>query len=253
MNRRNKIMFDSGKTGLFIAIPALIILIIILTACSGSAEPKATEKPASEKINVFAVVSSEIESACLEAARTLMQEETLESFPLQGFQTHCTLYMTQYPVDSMEKVAAIVSEIASNTRAFEIKSTGLEITSGSWFFMNLDRNPSLQALSDATVEKLAALRSPSNFVPDWAKDNPTKVECITRYGSPNVYTEFNPHLTLLAKSDEGKLKNFMEKHTISSFTQPITGKVIAIGLGIADFNGQMKEPFKILPLQPAEK
>ena len=85
-------MFASGKTGLFIAVPLLIILIIIIAA--GVARAQTAKAPESEKINVFAVVSDEIETACREAATTLMQEEALESFPLQGFQIHCTLYMT---------------------------------------------------------------------------------------------------------------------------------------------------------------
>jgi len=242
-------MFASGKTGLLIAVPLLIILIIIITA--GVARAQTAKAPESEKINVFAVVSNEIETACREAATALMQEEALESFPLKGFQVHCTLYMTQYPVGSLEKVASIVVEIASNTKAFEIQSTGLEITSGSWFFLNLDRNRNLQTFCDAVVEKLAPLRSPSDFVPEWAKDNPTKVEYITKYGSPNVYGEFNPHLTLLAKSDEAKLKNFVEKHSTSSFAKPVSGKIVAIGLGIADRDGQIKDPLKVIPLQPA--
>lgn len=242
-------MFASGKTGLVIAVPLLIVLIIIITA--GVARAQTAKAPESEKINVFAVVSNDIETACREAATTLMQEEALESFPLRGYQIHCTLYMTQYPVGSLEKVASIVAEIASNTKVFDIQSTGLEITSGSWFFLNLDRNRNLQTFCDAVVEKLAPLRSPSDFVPEWAKDNPTKVEYITKYGSPNVYGEFNPHLTLLAKSDEAKLKSFVEKHSNSSFAKPVSGRIVAIGLGIADRDGQIKDPFKVIPLQPA--
>ena len=242
-------MFETGKTGIFVAIPALIILIIIIvTAGSAAAEP-----PATEKINVFAAVSGEIETACREAATTLKNEEGLEAFPCKGYQVHCTLYMTQYPIGSLEKVASIVADLAGNTREFDIQTTGLEITSGSWFFMNLDRNRNLQTFSDAVVEKLASLRHPSNFVPEWAKGNPTKVEYITKYGSPNVYAEFNPHLTLLAQSDEAKLKSFLEKHTTESYTKPVSGRVVAIGLGIADRDGQIKEPFKLFPLLPQAK
>ncbi len=242
-------MFEIGKAGFFIAITALIILIIIIVP----SDIAAAEPPATEKINVFAALSGEIETACREAATTLKNEEGLESFPIKGYQVHCTLYMTQYPLGSLEKVASVVAELAAGTSEFDIQTTGLEITSGSWFFMNLDRNPNLQTFSDAVVVKLAPLRHPSNFVPDWAKDNPTKVEYITKYGSPNVYAEFNPHLTLLAKSDEARLKRFLEKHTTESFTKPVSGRVVAIGLGIADRDGQIKEPFKLFPLQPQAK
>ena len=88
-------MIAFGKNSLLILVSLLVALPFVLTSSSLEAQTPAAETPVNEKINVFAVVSPEIETACLEAARTLMQEESLESFPLQGFQIHCTLYMTQ--------------------------------------------------------------------------------------------------------------------------------------------------------------
>ncbi len=75
------------------------------------------------------------------------------------------------------------------------------------------------------------------------------MENIKKYGSPNVYSEFNPHLTFLPGSDGEKLNSFYNKHKESDFAKAIPGKVIAIGIGIADRNGQIKEAMKIFPLQ----
>jgi len=228
---------------------AITVLIFVLVAVIASAQ---NEKQPLEKINVFAVVSQNIESAFTDAAKALKEEEGLEAFPMLGYQIHCTLYMTQYPEGTKDKVLAMVEELASNTREFAVNSTGLEITSGNWYFMNIERNRNLQTLSDSVVEKLAPMRAKSDFVPDWAKEFPTKVEYISKYGSPNVYSEFNPHLTFLAKSDEEKLQRFNKKHADSDFAKIIGGSVVAIGAGIADRDGQIKEPWKVFPLQKAD-
>lgn len=229
---------------------SIVLLLFILVAVIASAQ---TEKfPPQEKINVFCVVSKNIEDAFKDAAKALHQEEELESFPIKGYQVHCTLYMTQYPLGMQNEVLAKIEELASNTKAFAVNSTGLEITSGDWYFMNIERNRNLQTLSDSVVELLAPLRAQSDYVPDWAKEFPTKVEYISKYGSPNVYSEFNPHLTFLAKSDAEKLQRFTGKHADSDFAKIIAGHVVAIGAGLADRDGQIKEPWKIFPLQKAD-
>lgn len=227
----------------------IAVLVFVLVAVIASAQ---NAKQPLEKINVFAVVSQNIESAFTDAAKALKEEEGLEAFPTLGYQIHCTLYMTQYPEGTKDKVLALIEELASNTREFAVNSTGLEITSGNWYFMNIERNRNLQTLSDSVVEILAPMRAKSDFVPDWAKEFPTKVEYISKYGSPNVYSEFNPHLTFLAKSDEEKLQRFNKKHADSDFAKIIGGSVVAIGAGIADRDGQIKEPWKVFPLQKAE-
>jgi len=196
-------------------------------------------------------VSENIEDAFKKAATALNEAEKLESFPLQGFQIHCTLYMTQYPEGLKDKVLEKVKELAEKVSEFEIKTTGLEITDGDWFFMNLDRNRNLQTLSDSVVELLAPMRAKSDYIPEWAKKSPNKVEYISKFGSPNVYDEFNPHLTFLPKSDAEKLKSFLSKHSEKEFAKPINGKIVAIGVGIADKNGQMSEPWQIFPLKKA--
>lgn len=236
----------SGKSGMT-ELLTIIVVIFMMVAVIASAQKE--KLPPLEKINVFMVVSENIENAFKDAAEALHQEEELESFILRGFQTHCTLYLTQYPEGNKDDVLAKVEELASNTREFAINSAGLEITSGGWYFMSIERNSNLQKLSDTVVEMLSPMRAKSDYIPGWAKEFPTKVEYISKYGSPNVYSEFNPHLTFLARSDEEKLQKFTNKHSDSDFAKVIPGSVVAIGVGVADSDGQIKEPWKIFPLQ----
>jgi len=239
----------SGKFAMTKLLAVVLLLFVLVTVIASAQKEKF---PPQEKINVFAVVSPNIESAFSDAAKALKEEEGLEAFPMMGYQIHCTLYMTQYPEGSKDKVLAMIEELASNTREFAVNSTGLEITSGDWYFMNIERNRNLQTLSDTIVEMLAPMRAKSDYIPEWAKEFPTKVEYISKYGSPNVYSEFNPHLTFLAKSDAEKLQRFNKKHADSAFAKVIGGSIVAIGAGNADRDGQIKEPWKIFPLKKAE-
>lgn len=246
-------MTSTDRINLYLLIPLIIFALIFMAARRVQAQES---RPPQEKINVFAVVSDNISDAFTRAATLLNEEEQLESFPLQGFQVHCTLYMTQYPEGMKDEVLAKVKDLSEKVAEFEINTTGLEITDGDWFFLNLDRNRNLQTLSDNVVELLSGMRIKSNFIPEWAKNNPNKVEYISKYGSPNVYDEFNPHLTFLAKSDAEKLRNFVNKHAKSDFAGTISGRVVGIGVGIADKNGQISEPWQIFPLKrvdPAQK
>ncbi|NLM18087.1 MAG: DUF1045 domain-containing protein [Candidatus Riflebacteria bacterium] len=197
------------------------------------------------KINVFAVVSPNLENAAKDVSADLYDRENIETFYLRGYQLHCTLYMTRYPEDAAEKVERFVKLLAQNKTSFPIETSGLEITSGDWFFLNIKTNQELQRLCDATVKLLAHMRLPSDYVPTWAQNMPEKVECITKYGSPNVYSQFNPHLTLLASTDGETLKRFYSAVSHKYYNQPLAGEVVGIGYGIADKDGQMLKPEKI--------
>jgi len=246
-------MTSTDKINFYLLIPLIIFALIFMTARRAQAQDS---RPPQEKINVFAVVSDNIADAFTKAATLLNEEEKLESFPLQGLQIHCTLYMTQYPEGLKDEVLAKVKDLADKISEFEVTTTGLEITDGDWFFMNLDRNRNLQTLSDSVVELLSGMRATSDFIPEWAKKSPSKVEYISKFGSPNVYGEFNPHLTFLPKSDAEKLRSFLSRHAQSEFAGNINGRVVGIGVGIADRNGQISEPWQIFPLKrvdPAQK
>lgn len=220
--------------GLFMAIPAWL---------------KAQEKRGeTDKINVFAVVSENIEAAAKVASVDLKISENIETFTLKGYQPHCTLYMTSYPVGRQRLLAAIVRKIAKNTKQFKVRSKGIEVAASDWLFLSLENNRELQALCDNVANSLAFLRAKSDYVPEWAKNMPAKVECIKKYGSPNVFSQFDPHLTLLAKSDGKMLRRFKINSRNKFYDTTVQGKVVAIGYGLADRDGQIKEALEIFSL-----
>ena len=201
-----------------------------------------------DKINVFAVVSENIQDQVKVATVDLKITENVETFALKGYQQHCTLYMTAYPLGRQKLVATIVKRIANNTKQFPINTKGIEIAASDWLFMGLENNKELQSLCDEVANRLAFLRAKSDYVPEWAKSMPAKVECIKKYGSPNVFSQFDPHLTLLAKSDGEMLRRFGAFCADKEYNKPIAGKVVAIGYGLADRDGQIKTPIQVFPL-----
>lgn len=225
----------------------IVFALIIVSKSRTVATEEKTQYPL--KINVFAVVSDNIEAEFKNAADLLYEEEEIETFPKSGMQVHCTLYMTGYPHDAKDEIIEKVKELAAKTIQVPITTSGLEITAGNWFFLNLTRTRDLQTLSDTVLSILSPLRAKSDFVPEWAKSFPSKLDNIKLYGSPNVLGEFSPHLTFLASADRTQLENFSKRHTDSSFAQQIEGKVIAIGIGEADAAGQIEAPWHIFPLQ----
>jgi len=59
----------------------------------------------------------------------------------------------------------------------------------------------LQILSDSVVDELYTFIKRPPIIPDWVRTLPEpqrsrKLDMIQRYGSPNVYSEFQPHVTV---------------------------------------------------------
>lgn len=228
----------------YLALPVVLGLAIAAVPSILRAE----EKIVTDKINVFAVMSENIEASVKVATVDLKTSENVETFALKGYQPHCTLYMTAYPQGRQRYVATIVKRIAANTKQFPINTKGIEVAASDWLFMGLENNKDLQHLCNEVCEELSFLRAKSDYVPEWAKSMPAKVECIKRYGSPNVFSQFDPHLTLLAKSDGEMIRRFKTNSADKYYDKPVKGKVVAIGYGLADRDGQIKEPIAVFPL-----
>lgn len=228
-----------------------IALLVLVLVSLGNFAPCLAKEAKSQKFNVFAVVSEKIEEQAKTVSAMLLEQTRIKTFPQLGFQIHCTLYMTNFPVPSQESVQRRVQGLAQAVRVFPIVSGGVVKTDGNWLFIDLEKNRNLQRLSDEVVNLLAGLRTADSEIPAWAKSIPEKVEMIKKYGSPNVYSQFNPHLTLLARTDGAILDGFLSRNAgVPAVKDRVQGEVVAIGYGVADGNGQMDKPIAIFPLKP---
>lgn len=235
------------QRGLSVLVFSMTVFLLLASPASfGQPASGAAPLPETVKLNVFAVVSDNLETMATKAGDALKSEEQLDAYPSLGYQVHCTLYMTQYAPDKTAVVQGIVASLAETIKPFPVTAAGISATKDYWLFINLDRNRNLQTLSDTVVKQLCDHRFPSNFIPDWVKQYPQKLEYVTKYGSPNVFAEFEPHLTLLAKSDPAKVGGFVKRHEKNTeFGTPKKGTIVGIGIGIGDKAGQIKKPLAV--------
>ena len=76
-------------------------------------------------------------------------------------------------------------------------------------------------------------------MPSWVKHYPNKLVAFERYGSPNVFQNFQPHLTLLANEQSAALA--LVKKALHAEPPQAQGEIIGIGIGVSDQFGQQKE------------
>ncbi|EEZ97021.1 conserved hypothetical protein [Legionella longbeachae D-4968] len=114
-------------------------------------------------------------------------------------------------------------------------------------------NPELQRLSDQITMELTELRNFKAPTPGWTTSMPDKRKAFLRYGSPNVFFEYNPHFTLMAKHfiDPIQAKQFQQEMSqlIQSYKFPkILSQSSVIAIGYVDSFGQITQEIQRINL-----
>ncbi|CAH0539261.1 2'-5' RNA ligase family protein [Vibrio marisflavi] len=188
--------------------------------------------------NVFLIPSKKV-AATVQNISQQLKEEKLDSLYNQSYLPHITLYLTEYPQERLKSIETKMELLATQFQPFDITLDKVERTKGDWLMLNVENNRHLQSLADNVTVALEPLRSPNPSLPNWVSKYPEKLASFKRYGSPNVFTNFEPHITLLPKSDAKKLDSFMHKY--GNDFKPETVQVIGIGIAQTNANGQAKK------------
>lgn len=189
-------------------------------------------------INVFAIPSKPIINLVEQTSNSLKQKGIV-SFYEKGMPVHATLYLADYPEGTQEAIKRAVKSLVEQHQAFAITAEGFKVSKSNWAFINLHLSDKLQRLSDKVTLALAPLRNQHAIVPVWVKSYPNKLTTFERYGSPNVFQNFQPHLTLLANEKSPQLAIFNQQ--MQAQPPKAQGKIIGIGIGISDQFGQQKQ------------
>ena len=212
----------------------LFISITFLTLLATSASSYAK----SISINVFAIPSKPIVELVANTSDKLATHQ-ITTFYQQGLPVHATLYLTDYPLEAQNEIKQMVERIVKEHQSFEIKANGFSVSPSNWAFINLEKSYQLQRLADEVTLKLEPLRDHQAPVPSWVKHYPNKLVAFERYGSPNVFQNFQPHLTLLANEKNPALA--LVQKALHAEPPQAQGKIIGIGIGVSDQFGQQKE------------
>lgn len=102
---------------------------------------------------------------------------------------------------------------------------------GDYAMWDVKVTPCLQKWSDLLVKALSQFIVPNQPIPDWVLQLPEpmrseKIEYIQKYGSPNVFTQFQAHVTLAWDHQEAMQPAF---EALNLRPQSITP--VAIGIG----------------------
>ncbi|KTD59013.1 2'-5' RNA ligase family protein [Legionella shakespearei] len=174
--------------------------------------------------------------------------------------SHITLYLATYPEEHKEEIKMQVASFAKKKRPVQVIARHLSVTAGNYVMLDLDmgkqesgENHPVQRLSDEMVMRLTNLRDFNAKIPVWAESIPEKKKAFMNYGSPNVFFEFNPHFSLMAKNfdDPKEQARFQKEMTqlVAEYDFPdVLTESSAIGIGYVNSFGQVTEEIASYPL-----
>ena len=113
----------------------------------------------------------------------------------------------------------------------------LEKTERKTLAVYAKNNQNIQQLADEITVNLTKYRKKDIETPEWVRYFPEKEKLFNLYGSPDVFINFNPHVTLLTQQNSSKINSFILNY---NFT-PFKTKAISIGIGKVNNLGQIKE------------
>lgn len=189
-------------------------------------------------LDVFAIPSKPIVALVAKTSDNL-KHHGMQSFYAKGLPVHVTLYLTSFPEGSEAAIKQAVEAIAARQQPFSVRANGFTVSAGNWAFIDVERSPQLQRLADEVTMAVSPLRNPHPTLPGWVKAYPNKRAAFERYGSPNVFQSFEPHLTLLAAEQNPALKQVQQ--ALAAKPPMAQGRIIGMGIGITDQFGQQKK------------
>ena len=201
---------------------------------------------ASVAVNVFAIPSENIENTVADVSSEL-KNEGMESFYAKGFPAHVTLYLTRFDEEKIPAILDKVQKLSATQAAIPLVANGFTVTAGNWVFVDAEVSHDLQRLADTVTLALEPMRDTTAPLPGWVNAYPVKKAAFERYGSPNVFQNFEPHMTLLAAEQSEALKAVAEKMKLKP--PYAEGRVTAIGVGLADDKGQVSKVLKVYTLK----
>ncbi|PSU21118.1 2'-5' RNA ligase family protein [Photobacterium kishitanii] len=209
-----------------------LALISISQVALASPSPSSTTS-----YNLFLIPSHNVDTTVSTISNQLKQQQ-LSSLYSQGYLPHITLYLSQYSTSNLKLLKQQAQQLASQWHQFPLTLDHIKRTKGDWLMLGVSNTRELQRLADTAAITVAPLRTMDQKAPAWVNHYPEKLAAFQRYGSPNVFTNFEPHITLLAQSDPQKLTQFMANY--GGKFQPVNIKALGVGIATVNSNGQAK-------------
>eukprot|EP00761_Pharyngomonas_kirbyi_P006634 gb/GECH01006642.1/.p1 GENE.gb/GECH01006642.1/~~gb/GECH01006642.1/.p1 ORF type:complete len:281 (+),score=59.19 gb/GECH01006642.1/:1-843(+) len=193
-----------------------------------------------QSLNIHIKLSQECEQKAIQFNRKVKQIDKNEQIDLKTKQQpHITLYLTKFHKSKFNKIKKALNESVQEfnqelTQGCNVYINETAHISGDYGMWSVVDTDCLQYMSNRIVNKTVSYAVFPQSVPEWVHsipDNTTRQEkthYVKKYGSPNVFDQFQPHVTLAHDSQTPKkLKETFEKVNISG----CSFKVKTIGMG----------------------
>ncbi|WP_150465491.1 2'-5' RNA ligase family protein [Francisella sp. SYW-2] len=210
-----------------------------------------------KQYNVYLIPDTTADKYVKEFDDSLAKTNVLEKYKTTPFiknhPVHLTLYLTSFQSKYLHNIESQLADLAKNTKSFFIIATGFSAGKSGFVMLDIKNSQSLQQLSNSAISNLAKYRDKDYPAPSWVKFYPSKLASFEKYGSPNAFAEFNPHISILAanlQTDQERDSFDKDFNAIIKDTklEPISFKIKAIGFGEVDENGQVTKTLHIYKL-----
>ncbi|APD50585.1 2'-5' RNA ligase family protein [Francisella hispaniensis] len=210
-----------------------------------------------KQYNVYLIPDTAADKYIKEFDKSLAETNVLEKYKTTPFiknhPVHLTLYLTSFQNKYIKDIESQLTNLAKNTEPFYIETTGFSAGKSGFVMLDIKNSQSLQQLSNSVIKDLAKYRDKEYPAPSWVKFYPSKLASFEKYGSPNAFAEFNPHISILAanlQTDNERDSFDKDFNEIIKNTQlkPTSFRIEAIGFGEVDENGQVTKTLHIYKL-----
>ena len=207
-------------------------------------------------VNVFVIVDNSANIQIQQVNELFKNNGIYNRYTISPFSdnhlVHMTMYLTYYDEKTIPKILEQVHLIAKNTHQFSAQTKELELKPSNFLMLNIVNSNQLQNLSNSTVLNLYSYRSKNIIIPEYAKHDPAKIKLFEKYGSPSVYNGFEPHFSIfyakIPKNQQNEFQNDVNQAISTVKLSQHDIKIIGLGVGIADVNGQITKVIKTYKL-----
>lgn len=164
----------------------------------------------------------------------LMITPYLQSHPL-----HLTLYLADYQQKQIPSLIKKMAAIAKQNQPLLLTTAKFIANESGYVMLSVKNEGRLQELSNQVLFSLADLRDKNTIIPAWAAQKKARRALFKRYGSPNVLNYFNPHFSIFTAGGLSVKLQLLIEQFIKRHVKPVQASAYAIGIGVADEQGQI--------------
>ena len=112
------------------------------------------------------------------------------------------------------------------------RQVGAPYAAGQFAMLNVTLTDCIQFASDSIVNETYSLAVPNQSVPSWVESLPEperseKIADVKKYGSPNVFSQFQPHVTIGWASNASAVEAAIAALTFEPVT--FSAEIVALG------------------------